>query len=251
MAYQSDVWLGSIAALCPSQDTTGDGTTTLTDFTGVSSGTLTNMDSSTDWVTDSGKRCLDFDGVNDYVVTTATPIGGAKCVAMSFHARRVSDTGFGVCLGVSPFIVSGLHQFIFYHFTDGNVYVHVGGLNYGYFAWALTDQSWHSVVINFDGTATGNANRLKIWVDGLAKTLSFNATIPTAIPSGDSRLFLGVSPYNPSAFYGAYRIDDFRLRLRVYSDAERAEIDASRGGTYAAASGGGARTVNIRGGADQ
>lgn len=238
MAYQSDVWLGSIAALCPSQDTTGDGTTTLTDFTGVSSGTLTNMDASTDWVTDSGKRCLDLDGANDYVVTTATPIGGAKCVSMSFYARRVANTGLGVCLGVAPAINSGSHQLIFYHFTDGNVYLHVGGLNYGIFAWSLTDQAWHSVIINFDGTATGNANRLKVWIDGTAKTLTFNGTIPAAILSVDSRVFLGASPYSPSPNYGAFRIDDFRLRLRLYSDSERTEIDASRGGTYAAASGG-------------
>ena len=238
MAYQSSVWLGSIAALCPSQDTAGDGTTTLTDFTGVSNGVLTSMDAATDWVTDDGKRCLDFDGVNDYVVTTATPIGIAQRVSMSFYARRVANTGFGVCLGVAPASNSPSHQLIFYHYTDGNVYVHVGGLNYGFFAWALTDQAWRSVVINFDGTATGNANRLKVWMDGAAKTITFSGTIPAAIISADSRVFLGASPYSPSPNYGAFRLDDFRLRLRVMSDAERAEIDVSRGGTYAAASGG-------------
>ena len=56
---------------CPSLDTAGNGTTTLTDLSGNgNNGTLTNMDAATDWVADTdngGVRALDFDGVNDYV----------------------------------------------------------------------------------------------------------------------------------------------------------------------------------------
>lgn len=56
-----------IACWCPSQDTAGQGTTTLTDLVGSNHGTLTNMDPSTDWVVDDGKYALDFNGSNDYV----------------------------------------------------------------------------------------------------------------------------------------------------------------------------------------
>ena len=56
---------------CPSLDTAGNGTTTLTDLSGNGNdGTLTNMDAATDWVADTdngGVRALDFDGINDRI----------------------------------------------------------------------------------------------------------------------------------------------------------------------------------------
>jgi hypothetical protein len=239
MAYQSSVWLGSVAALCPSQDTAGDGTTTVTDFTGVSNGTLTNMDAVTDWVTDDGKMCLDFDGTNDHVITGCTPVGGAKCLGFAVKFRRLATTGSGLFCGIAN-VISGTtnNRFIVYHFSDGNLYCQFDGANVGYFALALTDLAWHSLVIHYDGSQTGNANRLKIWLDGVAKTLTFGGTIPaqlTTITAG--RLMLGLIA-DSSALYGRSRIDDVRVNLRLWSDAERAEIDASRGGTYAVASSG-------------
>ena len=38
-------------------------------------GVLTNMDAASDWVASGGKLALDFDGVNDFVLTKAIPLG--------------------------------------------------------------------------------------------------------------------------------------------------------------------------------
>jgi hypothetical protein len=235
MSYESTVWLGSIAALCPSKDTSGDGTTTLTDFTEVSDGTLTNMDAASDWVTDDGKRALDFDGSNDYVITGATPVGGAKYLAFAVKFRRLATSGNGLACGIDQGIATNSSgRFTLYHFNDGNLYVQFLQLNYGFFAFALTDLDWHSLIVHFDGNASGNTNRLKVWLDGVAKTLTFNGTIPSAITMVDSRLILGAI----AGIYGRSLIDDVRVNVRLFSDAERAEIDASRGGTYTETSGG-------------
>lgn len=249
MHYESSVWHGSVAALCPSQDSAGDGTTTLTDFTEISDGVLTNMDAATDWVTDDGKRCLDFDGTNDHVITGATPVGGAKYLAFAVKFRRLATTGSGLVCGLDRGVTGvSAGRVAIYHFTDGNLYIQFDALNYGYFAFALTDVSWHSLIIHFDGTQTGNSNRLKAWLDGVAKTLTFNGTIPAALNTfTDSKLTLG----GTSGFYGRSRIDDVRVNVRLFTDDERTEIDASHGGTYAVASSGGVRMVNVRGGADQ
>ena len=62
---------GQIGWWCPSLDTAGNGTTTLTDLIGARTGTLTNMDAATDWVANTesgGVRALDFDGTNDEVL---------------------------------------------------------------------------------------------------------------------------------------------------------------------------------------
>lgn len=239
--YDSTVWIASVAALCPSRDTTGDGTTTLTDFAAGANGTATNMAViANNWVTDDGQRCIEVDGVNDYVINDCCPIGGAKKVSLGVKFRRLATTGSGMFFCVANAITgTTANRLLVYHFSDGNLYVQFDGAIYGYFAQSLTDLSWHSLIVMFDGTATGNSNRLKVWVDGTAKTLTFVGTIPaqlTTITAG--RLILGaICDY--STIYGRSRMDDVRVNVRLWSDPERAEIDASRGGTYAAASGGG------------
>jgi len=62
-----------VAAWCPSLDTAGNGTTTLTDLSGNGrNGTLTNMSPASDWTDDgSGLWSLDFDGSNDYVALSS------------------------------------------------------------------------------------------------------------------------------------------------------------------------------------
>jgi len=60
------LWDGRVAAWCPS--VTGPTGTRLYDLQSQRyQGTLTNMDTPTDWVLSSGQYALDFDGVNDYV----------------------------------------------------------------------------------------------------------------------------------------------------------------------------------------
>jgi hypothetical protein len=140
--------------------------------------------------------------------------------------------------GIANIINSSASRVIIYHFNDGNLYCQFDAANLGYFAFDLTDVAWHSLVIHYDGSQTGNANRLKMWLDGVAKTLTFIGSIPAQLTTiTEGRLMLGVISDN-SALYGRSRIDDVRVSLRLWSDAERAEIDASRGGTHAAASGG-------------
>ena len=71
---------------CPSRDTSGNGTTTLTDLSGNgNNGTLTNMDAATDWVADTdngGVRALDLDGGDDLIVVANNP--GAFASGQSF-----------------------------------------------------------------------------------------------------------------------------------------------------------------------
>ncbi len=47
-----------------------------------------------------------------------------------------------------------------------------------------TTNAFHYILLVFDGTATGNANRLKVYVNGSLATLSFTGTIPTNTENG-------------------------------------------------------------------
>ncbi len=72
---------------CPSLQSPGG--TRLHDLRGGNWGTLTNMDSATDWVVSGGRGALDFDGSNDRAETTATYSGliSGKIFTLSFWMR--------------------------------------------------------------------------------------------------------------------------------------------------------------------
>jgi pimeloyl-ACP methyl ester carboxylesterase len=50
-------------------------------------------------------------------------------------------------------------------------------------AGVISPGNWYHVAAVFDGTQTGNANRLKIYLNGVQQSLSFNGTIPATTSS--------------------------------------------------------------------
>ncbi len=252
MSYASTIWAGSVCAMCPSKDTAGDGTTTLTDFVGVSNGTLTNMDAATDWLSDTGSggtKALDFDGTNDHVLTANTPSAAAKCASLMYWFKRsaINTTAPGLAWAAAN--NDNTTRFSVNVFSDGNVYIVVGSTAFGYFA--TNDTNWHSLIVNFNGNGATNADRLKAYLDGVEKTLTFSGSIPTTLPTASGSKVIVGAVMAPTLTYGSGRVDDVRALLRIATAGEVAEVSASRGGTYAPASGGGVRMVNVRGGADQ
>lgn len=67
-------------------------------------------------------------------------------------------------------------------------YVNSGGNSYGY---SVHGAGTYYILMVFDGTLTGNANRLKTWVNGVQQTLTFNATIPATTPTSAADLTVG------------------------------------------------------------
>jgi hypothetical protein len=82
---------------------------------------------------------------------------------------------------------------------------------YGYSVGSLISiGSWLHVVFTYDGTQTGNANRLKLYVNGVQKTLSFAGTIPSTTPSNTNKFTIGKETDGVQrAFFG--KIDDVRV----------------------------------------
>ena len=66
------------------------------------------------------------------------------------------------------------------------------------------DTAWHHIVLRFDGSATGNANRLKARLDGADNTLTFTGTVGTATSASAGYFFggcTGTNTSNVSNFY--------------------------------------------------
>ena len=71
-------------------------------------------------------------------------------------------------------------RFIFYPFTDNNLYYTIGtGATVAFgSAAAPAGAAWSHIAMVFDGTETGNASRLKGFLNGTQQTLVFTGTIP-------------------------------------------------------------------------
>jgi hypothetical protein len=215
-----------IAAWVPSRDDAGNGTTTLTDLVGTNNGTLTNMDPATDWLVDTGSggvRALDFDGVNDAVIASAPAI--TQQMTQSYWFRRAAPSvlscfvGFGVASTVS-------NRFVIQPWSDGVVYISFGGSNWGQLN--SNDTNWHHLVAVFDGSATGNANRLKAYLDGSPVSLSYTATIPSAI-GAPSSLWMGRT-FTTINQFSSGRIDDYRLWDVALNATDAADLYAAQRG---------------------
>jgi hypothetical protein len=106
-------------------------------------------------------------------------------LTIELRAKRVAGEGFLVGRGASN--ATALH-FGYRNSTDIFFRVGTGGAGAdGEFA--HSDTLWHTLTGVFDGTQTGNAARLKIYLDGEPQTLSFTGTIPAVTPTSTANFF--------------------------------------------------------------
>jgi len=105
--------------------------------------------------------------------------------------------------------------------NNNSIYVMVGnGSNsYGYTAAnAVSPGAWYHVAAVFDGTQTGDANRLKLYLNGVQQTLSFSATpIPSNTSSTNTAPFMAGG--EPSCCYLNGTIDEVRVWNTALSGA--------------------------------
>jgi len=100
--------------------------------------------------------------------------------------------------------------------NDGKVYFQLskGADTYGTIT--LNDTAWHHVALVFDGTLTGNANRLKAYVDGVQKTLTFKGAVGTVTTTNTTAFAIG----KVGGTYSNGQVDDTWLYARALSQAE-------------------------------
>jgi hypothetical protein len=81
----------------------------------------------------------------------------------------------------------------------------------------LTTNQWRNVQVIYDGTQSANANKLKLYVDGQKKTLTFTGTIPATIQSASTA---GLSIGGNSGDYTNFLIDDLKIFSYPISEDE-------------------------------
>lgn len=187
--------------------------TTLTDNSGNSHhGTLSGGPA---WASGQLNNALDYDGPDVVEVGDIPAIDNVGQVTLAGWIKRTAS-GATVLLGKQT-TVQDLAIEAWY---DGNIYFQLsnGSDTYGYLY--LDDTNWHHVALVFDGSQTGNANRLKAYVDGTQETLTFNGTVGTTTTSDTTPFNIGQIGVDYT--YGM--IDDVWLYSRALSGSEIQEL---------------------------
>lgn len=106
--------------------------------------------------------------------------------------------------------------------TDGNFYCSFSDNSFIEAYYALNDTNWHHLACVYDGTQTGNTNRVKGYVDGQPITFDgFNGTIPASVYAGPLPFYIG--PY-PTGSWSVGDVDDVRIYNRPLTATEIGNI---------------------------
>jgi hypothetical protein len=169
-------------------------------------------------------KALNFDGTNDSVsVTSIGPVDTVSRMTVS-HWLKPTVNGFSVFSAKSN--AAGTTGWLFQTISTDNTnilfYDGSTGSKASTTSNLFTPGSWHHVVSVFDGSQVGNANRIKIFIDGVQQSLSFLGTFPATISSTSEPFRIGGWEGGTAYFNGS--IDDVRIYNRALSPREVAEL---------------------------
>ena len=225
-ARYPQLWLGRQWAVCPSVQ--GPSGLNLYDLAGGRRhGTLTNMDSPTDWVRSQGRYALDFDGINDYV-------GGFGNIQAAFG------------LTISAWFLAGSttrsRHSIYFSSQDGSpdIYAHIelisGStyapnlyINNGYAGVGTSftlDTSWH----HYAWTISADGTTVRYYQDG--RSLGSVANSRTIAQDNSTQSIGGNAALVTSGFGALGQIDDVARYGRELSGGEIRLLALRRGIAY-------------------
>lgn len=169
----------------------------------------------------TGDRSIVFQtkGLTNDIIDCGTKIRdnvfkGVSALTISMRAKRQAAGGCGLVGCWDSNSVQVGHG----PFTDGAFYWIVTGSQFGSVA-GLNDTAWRTSTMVFDGTKTGNSNRLRGWVSRKEQTLSYTGTIPTTTDSVSTSDFT-IGPYGPTAKSGNSQFEYIAVWSRALSPQE-------------------------------
>ena len=146
-----------------------------------------DLEGNVSWTTGNfSGPALDFDGSADYVDfgTSFDKLDGVSEFTISFYSNWRVKASYDGIIGK---YINGNNQFYCQSqstATEIAFAISDGSLAYGETDNFLSTVPWYHVVIRYDGSGADNPARLKIYVDGTEKSLSFaGTTIPAATPT--------------------------------------------------------------------
>ena len=161
-----------------------------------------------------------FDGVGDYITSPVSLSGRSAATISAWGTRTATNKRIGV--GQQKFDALGM---VWY--TNAVLYCIINWISdpdsdppmYGYVTVAGVGP--HHFCLVFDGSGGTNADRLKLYVDGANRTLNYNGTVPSVLPTMTDPFEIGRLT---SSFYTTGSHDDIRVFNRAISASEAATL---------------------------
>jgi hypothetical protein len=142
--------------------------TTWTDLSGNgNNGTLTNGVG----YNGSNLGSLVFDGVDDFISTTYS-VGTISQHTISCWINKTNSQ-------YSFILASSASLFYGFEIYPSVIYTNITANNFGQVSYNLN--GYQNIAFTYDGSQTGNSNRLKVYLNGISQTLSFTGTIPSSV----------------------------------------------------------------------
>ena len=122
----------------------------------------------------------------------------------------------------------------FYDYGNGNIYFQPDAStssNRGYISNSgiYTTDEWVHIVMVFDGSETGNSNRLKAYIQGTERTLNYDGVIPSSTGTSTTNSWIG----GRIATKLAGSIDQVRIFSKALSSAEVGKLYGNGAGEIA------------------
>ena len=156
-----------------------------------------------------------FDGSNGYVLCPkqTSLVNTSQFTMCAWMKRNLSNSL--VIIGQSETLSNDISFELWY---DGNVYFEVGNGSNSYGVTSNNSTTWQYLTMVFDGTQTGNSNRLKAYIGGSLLTLSYSGTIPPSTGTVNTNLNIGAYLINGN--YSNGNIAQVQLYNRALSASE-------------------------------
>jgi len=157
---------------------------------------------------------FDFDGTNDYIGFPKLDVLSGK-TSFTFLVFCSREGGFftinqGTSYPESTFL--SLYSSTVYFSLSANS----GSQAYGYYFNNFT--GYRHFVAVFDGSQTGNSNRLKMYENGVQQSLLFSGTIPNITTATGTEFEIGAIKYN--SYYTSSSVSTIQIYNRALSAQE-------------------------------
>ena len=169
-------------------------------------------------------KCYYFNGTNQYIsVPAASGLNNAQKTTISMWIKDTSTNQSASMLGCWSEVNGGIYL---NDYTGVNFAVAILPNGQIMHSDATLIGNWNHVVVVFDGTQTGNGNRLSCYLNGVSNALTFPYSIPTSLGGGASSILIGARQVfgNPGEFFTGL-IDDVRIYSRALSSNEVVQLN--------------------------
>ena len=162
----------------------------------------------------TNEKSLLFDGVNEFLIKSGafTEFDGATNITYSFWVKFNTLSNYDAPFGRLKSGDSNSESMNVHADGTCDFVIAKGTLTYGRAgSGTFTTGTWYHIAICYDGNETGNSNRLKVYKDGSALSLSFTGTIPATLHTNDSLGRFVIGAKSAVANYMDGYVDEFSI----------------------------------------